>query len=442
MVLVPKSLRGQLLLLLLGGIFIAHVLGISFFYMGSPNALQLAARNQIIDRFAAAVRVTETAPRDVKSDILTAMSSINERFWIDVESGLASNAMNDHEAELADELNRKLEGGNRGASIRFTEQLAGSLPYQNRTSLAFSVTAHLVDGSWLHYERSGIEPLRWWRDLPFSVLVSTIPVLIVVAIFVGWITRPVRALAQAADQVGRGERTDPLTITGPREIQETTAAFNAMQDRLVRFVRDRTRMLAAISHDFRTPITSLRLRAEMIEDEELKSAMTRTLDEMRDMVQATLSFASESAVAEETRLVDLVSLVEAVADDEGTLGHEVQVNSSGKLPYRCRPISLRRAVLNLTENAIRYGERARVTLMSDASTVRILVDDDGPGIPQDKLEEVFEPFTRLETSRNMETGGVGLGLAVARSCARSHGGDVILTNRSHMGLRAEIILPV
>jgi len=160
------------------------------------------------------------------------------------------------------------------------------------------------------------------------------------------------------------------------------------------------------------------------------------------MVQATLSFASESAVAEETRLVDLVSLVEAVADDEGTLGHEVQVNSSGKLPYRCRPISLRRAVLNLTENAIRYGERARVTLMSDASTVRILVDDDGPGIPQDKLEEVFEPFTRLETSRNMETGGVGLGLAVARSCARSHGGDVILTNRSHMGLRAEIILPV
>ena len=218
MVLVPKSLRGQLLLLLLGGIFIAHVLGISFFYMGSPNALQLAARNQIIDRFAAAVRVTETAPRDVKSDILTAMSSINERFWIDVESGLASNAMNDHEAELADELNRKLEGGNRGASIRFTEQLAGSLPYQNRTSLAFSVTAHLVDDSWLHYERSGIEPLRWWRDLPFSVLVSTIPVLIVVAIFVGWITRPVRALAQAADQVGRGERTDPLTITGPREV--------------------------------------------------------------------------------------------------------------------------------------------------------------------------------------------------------------------------------
>jgi signal transduction histidine kinase len=215
-----------------------------------------------------------------------------------------------------------------------------------------------------------------------------------------------------------------------------------MQDRLVRFVRDRTRMLAAISHDFRTPITSLRLRAEMIEDEELKSAMTRTLDEMRDMVQATLSFASESAVAEETRLVDLVSLVEAVADDEGTLGHEVQVNSPGKLPYRCRPISLRRAVLNLTENAIRYGERARVTLMSDASTVRILVDDDGPGIPQDKLEEVFEPFTRLETSRNMETGGVGLGLAVARSCARSHGGDVILTNRTRMGLRAEIILPV
>jgi signal transduction histidine kinase len=441
MVFVPKSLRGQLLLLLLGGIFIAHALGVIFFYMDGPNALQLAARNQIVDRFASAIRVTETAPKEAKSDILIAMSSPIERFWIDGESGLASNAMNDREAKLADELNRKLGGGDRGVSIRFTEQLAGSLPYQNRTSLAFSVAAHLGDGSWLHYERSGIEPLRWWRDLPFSVLVSTIPVLIVVAIFVGWITRPVKALAQAAEQVGRGERTDPLSITGPREIQETIAAFNAMQDRLVRFIRDRTRMLAAISHDFRTPITSLRLRAEMIEDEELKSAMTRTLDEMRDMVQATLGFASEGAAAEETRLVDLVSLVEAIADDEGTLGHEVQVNSPVKLPFRCRPTSLRRAVLNLTDNAIRYGERARVTLTSDATTVRILVDDDGPGIPQDKLEEVFEPFTRLETSRNRETGGVGLGLAVARSCARSHGGDVVLTNRSRMGLRAEIILP-
>ena len=215
-----------------------------------------------------------------------------------------------------------------------------------------------------------------------------------------------------------------------------------MQDRLHRFVRDRTRMLAAISHDFRTPITSLRLRAEMIEDQALRLAMARTLDEMRDMIQASLSFASESAAEEETRLVDLVALVEAVADDELSLGNNVQVTSPEKLAYHCRPTSLKRAIINLTNNAIRYGERARLTLTRGVNIVQIAVDDDGPGIPDDKLEEVFEPFARLESSRNKETGGVGLGLAIARSCARAHGGDVVLTNNPSGGLRAEIHLPL
>lgn len=431
-----KSLAGQLLLLLLGGIFIAHVLGVMIFYFDGPNAIQLAARNQIIDRMASGVRVAEATPKDTAATVLSAMSSSTERFWLDKKSALVSAPMSGREVALVNELKRQLGGGDRDVSVRFGEEETPNGPL-----LAFSIAARLTDGSWLNYQRRGIEPLRWWRDLPFSILVSTIPVLLVVAVFVGWITRPVRALAKAAEQVGRGQRTDPLPIAGPREIQETTAAFNAMQDRLIRFVRDRTRMLAAISHDFRTPITSLRLRAEMIEDEELKSAMTRTLDEMRDMVEATLRFASEGAAVEETRLVDLVALVEAVADDESTLGHEVQVNTPGKFPYRCRPTTLRRAILNLTENAVRYGDRARMTLTSDLSTVRIWIDDDGPGIPEDKLEQVFEPFTRLETSRNRQTGGVGLGLAVARSCARSHGGDVILTNRERTGLRAEIILP-
>jgi signal transduction histidine kinase len=312
---------------------------------------------------------------------------------------------------------------------------------QSEPSLAFSVTARLQNGSSLRYLRTQIEPLRWWRDLPFSIAVSTLPVLIAVAIVVGWITKPVRALARAAEQVGRGESTGPLPIIGPREVQETTAAFNAMQDRLLRFVRDRTRMLAAISHDFRTPITSLRLRAELIEDQEIKSAMTRTLDEMRDMVQSTLTFAIESAAGEETRLVDLVSLVEAVADDGLTLGHHIEVNSPDRLPYRCRPTSLKRAIVNLTDNAIRYGERARLTVTTGATSIHIRIEDDGPGIPQEKLEEVFEPFTRLETSRNRDTGGVGLGLAVARTCARAHGGDLILSNMANHGLRAEIILP-
>jgi len=435
--LLPRSLAGQLLVLLLGGVFCAHLLGIILFYMDSPNPIQLAQRNQITNRAASAVRVLEAAPKASIPDLLEAMNLPSERFWIDAAGGEDHAAMSDREAQLAREVQRKIGEADHQVAIKFGQQIQDP----PTKLLSFTVAARLRDGSWFHFERRGIEPLKWWRDLPFSIAVSTIPVLLVVALFVGWITRPVRALAEAAEQVGRGERTDPLPITGPREIQETTAAFNAMQERLVRFVRDRTRMLAAISHDFRTPITSLRLRAEMVEDEALKSAMTRTLDEMRDMVEATLTFASEGATAEETRLVDLVALLEAIADDHATLGHQVEVNGPDYLPYRCRPTSLKRAILNLTENAIRYGERARVTLTKDATNVRISVDDDGPGIPPERFEEVFEPFARLEVSRNRETGGVGLGLAVARSCARSHGGDVILSNQANRALRAEIVLP-
>ena len=434
--LVPTSLAAQVLLLLLGGILGAHVLGVVLFYMNDPDPAALAARNQIANHAAAAVRVLEASPQGSIPDFLQALGSPTEALWIDQNRGADPAGMSRREAQLAGDVRRDLGEPERDVAITFgKDELASDL-------LAFTVAVRLRDGSWLHYRRSHIAPLRWWRDLPFSIAVSTLPVLFVVALFVGWITRPVRALARAAEQVGRGERTAPLPIIGPREIQETTAAFNAMQDRLLRFVRDRTRMLAAISHDFRTPITSLRLRTEMIDDGAVKSAMIRTLDEMRDMVQATLTFASEGAMDEETRLVDLVGLLEAIADDQVTLGHTVEVFGPDSLPYRCRPTSLRRAILNLTDNAVRYGTRARMTLTHDDTSIRIAVDDDGPGIPPDKIDEVFEPFARLEPSRNRDTGGVGLGLSVARSCARSHGGDVVLSNNVPQGLRAEIVLPV
>src|SRR5262249_12014793 len=287
----PRKLAGQLLLLLLGGVFCAHLLGIILFYLDSPNPIQLAQRNQITSRAASAVRVLEGAPKESIPPLLEAINVPAEKFWIDWASGAERATMNEQEAQLARELERKIGGADHHVTIKFGKQTQDP----PTGLLAFTVAARLRDGSWFHFEQSGIAPLKWWRDLPFSIAVSTIPVLLVVALFVGWITRPVRALAQAAEQVGRGERTDPLPVTGPSEIQERTAAFNAMQERLLRFVRDRTRMLAAISHDFRTPITSLRLRAEMVEDEGIRSAMTRTLDEMRDMVEATLSFASESA---------------------------------------------------------------------------------------------------------------------------------------------------
>jgi signal transduction histidine kinase len=213
-----------------------------------------------------------------------------------------------------------------------------------------------------------------------------------------------------------------------------------MQARLHRFVDDRTKMLAAIGHDLRTPLTSLRLRAEFVPDEDVREKMLSTITEIQTMTEATLAFAREDATAENTRTVDLSALVESLCDDLAELGHDVSFSEGQKISYSCRPDALRRACRNLVENAIRYGERARVSVERRADSIEIIISDDGPGIPDSAQEQVFTPFFRMENSRNRETGGVGLGLSIARTIVRHHGGDIALTN-NQKGLHAAISLP-
>jgi signal transduction histidine kinase len=305
---------------------------------------------------------------------------------------------------------------------------------------AIQLSVKLADGRWLNEEA----PFRLgWGRRAFEILLASIfAILVVVMLAVRWITRPMRALATATEKLGRGEAVEPLTATGPREVKALVDTFNVMQERLHRFIVDRSRMAAALSHDLRTPITALRLRAELIEDDELRAAIIRTLSDMQRMIDATLALARDEATSEETRTVDLVALLDAIADDCAGAGGEVTIDAPEQLSFRCRPVALRRALGNLIENAVRYGNRARVTLERGGDHIRILIDDDGPGLPSDKLTEVFEPFVRIEQSRSEETGGIGLGLAIARSTIRAHGGNVLLSNRSEGGLRAEVTLPL
>jgi signal transduction histidine kinase len=200
-------------------------------------------------------------------------------------------------------------------------------------------------------------------------------------------------------------------------------------------------MLAAISHDLRTPLTSLRLRAEFVDDEETRAKILETLDEMERMTEATLAFAREEARREDTRTVDLAALVESLCEDLRDLEMDVTYHGPPSLLYPCRSVSLKRALRNLVENAVIYGGRARVTLEQTAVDVRVVIDDDGPGIPEADFERVFAPFVRLEESRSQETGGIGLGMSIARSIVRGHGGDITLANRAGGGLRATLHLP-
>jgi signal transduction histidine kinase len=252
------------------------------------------------------------------------------------------------------------------------------------------------------------------------------------------------ALAYASDEVARGRIAPRLKVKGPDDIRLAAEAFNAMSDRVTRTLESQRQLLSAVGHDLRTPLAAMRITAEFVEDGEVRERLARNLEELQSLTEAVLS-AARAGPGEEKRRVDLAALVESVCDDLVDLGLPVEVNISGSAPCLCRPSEIRRAARNLIENAARYGGEARVSLVTEGDSFVVTVNDNGPGIPQERLEEVFEPFVRLEASRSNATGGSGLGLTLARSIAREHGGDVILENRHAgnqvVGLRASLRLP-
>ena len=255
------------------------------------------------------------------------------------------------------------------------------------------------------------------------------------------LTAPLTTLARAAEQLGRDVNAAPLPETGPHELRQATHAFNLMQERIQRFVRDRTLMVAAMSHDLRTPITRLRLRAEFVDDEEQRRRMLSDLDDMESMVDSTLAFVREEASTEATASADLVSLVASVCEDRAEVSCVVDPGVGPRLPYVCRPVALARCLANLVDNAVKYAGAAEVRLAATQSSVTVVVEDRGPGIAAEDRERAFAPFTRLDASRSRDTGGTGLGLTIARAIARAHGGDVDLANRPAGGLRVTVTLP-
>jgi signal transduction histidine kinase len=255
------------------------------------------------------------------------------------------------------------------------------------------------------------------------------------------LTRPLSLFAEAAERLGKDVYAPPLPLTGPTELRQAAQAFNLMQERLLRLIDARMQMVAAISHDLRTPITLLKLRAEFVDNEDERARMLATLDEMEAMVASTLSFARQDALKEPSRLVDLGALLTSLCDDLVDAGMAVECGPLGKLPYRCRPLALKRAFLNLVQNAVKYGIRARVGLHPAEHAIEVVVDDDGPGLADEEIAKVFTPFYRVEGSRNADTGGVGLGLSVASSIIHAHGGEIVLSNRAEGGLRATVTLP-
>jgi signal transduction histidine kinase len=282
------------------------------------------------------------------------------------------------------------------------------------------------------------------RPWPFEVFIAGFAAIVVTSAAAAFIARrvarPLAKLASSAAEAARGGAAVHVPEEGPEDVRRAAAAFNAMTEQVARTLASQRQLLSAVGHDLRTPITAMRISAEFIEDAELKERLQKNLQELQELTEAVLSFA-KGAGLEPKRNVDLAALLESVCTDMDDIGEAVEWKPSEPAPFSCRPNEIRRAVRNLVENAVAYGKRAQVRLEETADAYEIVVEDEGPGIAAVDRDRVFEPFVRIESSRNAETGGTGLGLTLVKAIAEGHGGSVLLENRSQGGLRVRLRLP-
>ena len=304
------------------------------------------------------------------------------------------------------------------------------------------VSVRLDDGSWVNFSST---TLGATRHADWSVLAVTIcfgvAIVVVAVLLLRWATRPLRDLALAAERFSLDQTPQPLSESGPAEVRHAARAFNTMRERIQRLVSERMQALAAVSHDLRTPITRLRLRSELMEDEATRDFVDADLAEMEGMIDSTLEFLRGGVSSEAIRPIDIVSVIETIVEDHADQGHSVSLGGTGHGRVLGRLLALKRALWNVIGNAVKHGTRAMVVVTETPAGLVITVEDDGPGIPDRDMERVFQPFVHLEETRGLETGGSGLGLTIARAVVVAHGGEITLANRPQGGLRVTIILP-
>lgn len=456
--LLPATLSGRLILTLLVGLLAAQLLGAAILLRDRASALYEASGLSAAQRIAGIVRVFDSLDASARATILPALNSAHLRVTLAPQPPPAE-PEDLHAAHLRAVLQRligdgrpvqvalvefapAMGAGERHGPGRMRPRIGPMADYFPRHGIAFQVHTQLADGTWASFEHGlAGEPFTWpWRLL-LTLAVLLVSVIALTLLAVRWLTRPLAVLATAADELGRDMHRPPLPEDGPAEVRRAAAAFNTMQARLQTHMREREQMLAAVSHDLRTPITRLRLRAELIEDETLRAKFARDLAEMEAMTAAALDFLRGVNKDEPVQPVDVMALLESLQADLEEAGHNVTVQGQMRAPYPAHPLALKRLLSNLIENAVKYGTRASVTVKDEAARLRIVITDEGPGVPEEQLEQVFEPFYRIEGSRSRETGGVGLGLSVARDIARAHGGELVVRNRVGGGLEAVLTLP-
>ncbi|SDE81526.1 ATP-binding protein [Limimaricola pyoseonensis] len=431
----PDGLAGRFALLLVAALLAANLVAVVLLSFERDRIGREAGALREIERLVALVPAMEALDPERRPQLARRASTRLAR----IAAGPAPLVARDQSGPRAAALGRRLSEALGGREVRVALLAPRPDGPRHRRAEGVALSIALEAGGWVNVTAAGLRPpeaaAEGGRAFLTVLGLSLLTVLAVGLLWLRHLTRPLGQLAAAARAAGRGDRSARVPEEGAREMREAAAAFNEMQARIEGFDAERMRVLAAVGHDLRTPITSLRIRAEMLDEAEAEP-MVRTLDEMAVMADGLVSYARSGREAEAAEEVELAALLDRLCAERGAV---FEGGAAG--PVRGRPVALTRAIGNLVDNAIRYGGAARVRLREAGGMAVVEIDDDGPGIPDERREALFEPFARGEASRSAETGGAGLGLSIARSILRAHGGGVELSNRAGGGLRAVVRLP-
>lgn len=442
----PDALAARIVLLLAITIIVANLIALVILNFEQQRFNRLASEERKIERIADLIPAMEAVDAEVRQVIARDASSRFARISVEDIPLLTETSADSRARYIAQQLADALEREDVAVAIVERPRKPGTPDHQgdlqaNRV-LAVTIPLSARDGQaeWLNVVTSGASK-RFGRvdGKPFLTVLalSLLSVLGVAIILARRLTKPLAQLSEAAEAAGRGDRSARVPEEGAREIRDAARAFNAMQAEISQFDAERMRMLAAVGHDLRTPMTSLRIRTEMVDDDAQRDAMIRTLDEMSVMADGLVSYAKDGQDAEKMAPLDLGLLLKRLCADRGA-----ECRAAPDIQVMGRRVGLGRGIGNLIDNALRYGNQATVTLSQDKRHAIVTVEDNGPGIPTDRLDAMFQPFTRGDDSRSLDTGGAGLGLSIARTIIIAHGGRITLENRAEGGLRAIITLPL
>lgn len=414
--------------------------------LGGTWAAEPLSKSNLLSEVAATVRIIEAAPPATRPSLAAAAgNSLNRVFWFAADSDAARflRVQGNPERDEAQEVSRTVLHESKLMHVTSSRAMPETLRLGPTGTSEYVLAVALRDGSWTVFATAN---RQWGPSIPARWLIRVfflcVSVSLITAIAAKQFARPIDRLVRAVHEFGRNPQAPAIPEAGPRELRKVIQTFNEMRAQIQKLLSHRTMMLAAISHDLRTPLTRMRLRGELIEDPEQQARHFRDVDEMEAMVEGALAFFRDDAATESMTTFDLPQLLMTIVNDYADQKIEITYQGPAHANYNGRVLALRRAIGNLVDNAVKYATPPAIELRVEAGAFVILIQDQGPGIPEPALGKVFFPYYRLERSRNRATGGVGLGLTVVQAIVQGHGGEVVLGNLPGGGLEARVILPI